>query len=203
MINMQRLYCFCYRMLLLALFMFSVLVHADNLYQEQQFQSLFGDNRASRPGQTLTILVYENAKASASAGTTTGKNADTSPGGKAAISTGLLGAGNANWEMNESFQGKGQIQRTGNLVAQISVTVQSVDANGELHVKGEQIIEVNGEKQAISIEGRVRPQDISNTNTVLSSRLADAKIGYIGDGILAKGQRPGFLTRVLSWLGLL
>lgn len=192
------------RFLLVFLALYSVTsAYAENLYQQGQFQSLVGDYRATRPGETLTILIYEDAKASASAGTSTDKSADTGLGGKASIATGVLGVGSAGWEMSEGFQGSGRIQRTGNLVAQMSVTVQSVDANGELLVKGEQLIEVNGEKQQIRIEGRVRPRDIGSNNTVISSRLADAKISYIGDGILANGQRPGFLTRILSWLGLL
>jgi flagellar L-ring protein precursor FlgH len=192
-----------YGLAILTLFYSAVIAHADNLYQPGQFQSLVGDYHASQPGDTLTVLIYEDAKSSASAGTTTGKNAETGLGGKAGISTGQLGAGSVGWEANEGFQSKGSIQRRNNLVAQLSVTVQSVSTNGELLVKGEQLIEINGEKQHIRIEGRVRPRDISSHNTVISSRLADAKISYIGDGILAKNQRPGWFTRILSWFGLL
>lgn len=175
---------------------------AEDLYRHEQFQSLIGDDRAKRVGDILTILIYEDAKATATAGTATNKSAESGLGGNANKSTGLIGSGSAGWETSEGFQGKGSIQRTGNLVAQISVTVESVTPSGELLVKGEQLIEVNGEKQEIRIEGRVRPRDIGNNNTVISSRLADAKISYIGDGILAKGQRPGWFTRLLSWLGL-
>lgn len=178
-------------------------VQADNLYQEGHFQPLVSDYRASRPGDTLTILIYEDSKASATAGTSTNKSSDSGLGARGSISTGPTWTGSAGWQMSEGFQGNGRIQRTGNLAAQLSVTVQSVAANGDLLVKGEQLIEVNGEKQEIRVEGRVRPQDIGNNNAVISSRLADAKISYIGDGVLANGQHPGFLTRILSWLGLL
>ena len=39
-------------------------------------------------------------------------------------------------------------------------------------------------------------------NSVVSNRIADAKIHYVGDGVLADGQKPGLITRVLTWLGL-
>ena len=48
----------------------------------------------------------------------------------------------------------------------------------------------------------MRPQDVSDANTVLSSRLADAKISYIGDGDLADRQRSAWWQRLLTWFGL-
>ena len=81
--------------------------------------------------------------------------------------------------------------------------VRSVEDNGDLIVSGEQLIKVNDEKQEIVLSGRVRPIDISENNTVVSSRLADARISYVGDGVLGEKQRPGILTRILSWLRII
>ena len=36
-----------------------------------------------------------------------------------------------------------------------------------------------------------------------ASRIADADITYVGDGVLADKQKQGLVSRVLSWLGLL
>jgi len=83
------------------------------------------------------------------------------------------------------------------------VRVVDVAPNGDLVVAGQQLIEVNEEKQEIKLEGRVRAVDVSESNTVLSTRLADAKIWYVGDGLLGEKQRPGILTRILSWLRIL
>jgi flagellar L-ring protein precursor FlgH len=62
---------------------------------------------------------------------------------------------------------------------------------------------VNDEKQEIKLVGKVRPIDILDNNTVPSNRLADARISYIGDGVLSEKQHPGLLTHILSWLGIL
>ena len=79
----------------------------------------------------------------------------------------------------------------------------SVESNGDLLVSGEQLLRVNDERQEIVLSGRVRQSDIGENNTIVSSRLADARISYVGDGALGEKQKPGIISRVLSWLGLL
>ena len=175
---------------------------AESLYNEAKFDSLTTVRRATSPGDTLTVLIYENASASATADASTEKT------GGVGISLGTthnsrsdtVGAKGA---LNEDFSGKGRIQRSGRLVAQLTVTVREVHPNGDLAVAGQQLIEVNGEKQQIVLRGRVRPLDIGEGNAVVSTRLADAQITFVGDGILAEKQRPGLVSRFLSWLGLL
>lgn len=186
---------------LLALFAAGAL--AEGLYREDSFRALTTDNRAYRPGDVLTVLVVENASATASANTTTEKKGGI--GVAVTVPTPILrsGGGSASLDLNDSFAGTGSINRSGKLLAQISVTVRTWAPNGDLIVAGEQLIEVNGEKQRILLEGQVRRSDISESNTVPSTRLADAKITYVGDGILAEKQHPGILTRILSWLGIL
>jgi flagellar L-ring protein precursor FlgH len=105
--------------------------------------------------------------------------------------------------LGNNFQGGGKTERTGKLLAKITVTVQSIDELGSLNIKGAQTIDVNNERQSIMMTGRVRPQDIESDNTVVSSRITDAHIEYIGDGVLNEQQRPGILTRLLSWLRIL
>lgn len=172
--------------------------HAQSLYDAGTFQSLTADRRALRPGDTLTVLVVENSSASASANTTTQKTGGITAGIKANTisNTGAISLG-------EDFGGKGTVQRAGRVAAQITVTVHSLAPNDDLFISGRQQILVNGEKQLIELSGRVRPIDITEANTVLSSRIADANITYVGDGILAEKQKQGILSHILGWLGLL
>jgi flagellar L-ring protein precursor FlgH len=44
---------------------------------------------------------------------------------------------------------------------------------------------------------------VTEGNVVLSTRISDARITYVGDGILGEKQRPGLLTRFLNWLRIL
>lgn len=171
---------------------------AESLYKPETYRALTSDRRAYRVGDILTVLVVENSSASATSGTSTDKGNDTgirflSPNSQKNYSLGI----------NESFDGGGRIARTGRLLAQISVAVTAIDNTGDLKIKGEQLIEINGEKQSINLEGRVRPRDIDEQNTVLSNRIAEAKLTYVGDGVLAESQHKGWLSRLISLLGLL
>jgi flagellar L-ring protein FlgH len=171
---------------------------ADSLFDPQTFRAAVADRKAIQTGDALTVLIFENASAQTSAGTTTEKSGG--PSLKLNLPT-----ENKDWSvgLQEDFEGRGKIERSGKLLGTITVVVQSIESNGDLNVKGEQLIEVNEEKQSIKLEGRVRPIDIQENNTVVSAKIANAKISYIGDGFLASRQRPGLLTRLFSLLGLL
>ena len=171
---------------------------ADSLFQEESYQSMVADRKAFRVGDSLTVLIVENASAAASADTSANKD-----GGSGAKLNYPNYDKSFAVDLSENFKGGGKIQRTGKLLAQITVSVQSVFPNGDIQIKGDQFIEFNNEKQHISIEGKVRLEDIAPNNTVLSTRVGDARLSYIGKGILGEKQRPGLISRFLSWLRLL
>lgn len=170
-------------------------VQANSLYDERSYQGLYSDPRGTRPGETLTVLIYEQASAATSADRATNESANI---GGSVRTDSDFDAGEV--DISTDSQGGGSLSRTGQLIASVSVTVQEVLPNGELRVEGEQTIEFNEENQHIFVSGRVRPDDISAENTVVSTRLADAKISYIGDGLLGSQQKPGWLTRFFNWV---
>ncbi|MDR6411306.1 flagellar basal body L-ring protein FlgH [Paraburkholderia terricola] len=169
-----------------------------DLFQSDGYQPLTSDRRASQPGDIITILVYENSTASNTADTSTKTNV----GIQANVSTLFAGNNAAQVGVGDNYGGRGQIQRTGRLLAQISARVIETAPNGDLTIAGEQAIDVNGEKTQIRLQGRVRPVDIAANNTVLSNRLADAKIDYTGEGFITDRSKPGLIPRFLAWLGL-
>jgi flagellar L-ring protein precursor FlgH len=171
---------------------------AESLYDEQRYRAFIADPKAVRVGDSLTVVITEFASMTTTARTATDKDAALS--GSVGSST---SRDDGSVSITEDFGGGGKIERAGKLVAQISVLVLEIKENGDLWVKGEQNIAVNEEQQKISVEGRVRRSDIRADNTILSSRLSDARISYVGEGLLAEKQRPGFLTRLLSWLKIL
>lgn len=171
---------------------------ADDLYSRAKFDAPAADHRALRPGDNLTVLVTEITTATSDARTSTDKTAGLN-GSFTLHSRQQQAAGS----LGDTFDGGGTTERSNKLLASLTVVVQSVDPDGYLRVAGEQEININGERQHLSVEGRVRPQDIAADNSVLSSRLSDARISYTGKGMLGEAQRPGFLTRFLSWLRIL
>jgi flagellar L-ring protein precursor FlgH len=171
---------------------------AQSLYDEKSFRPLTADNKAFRIGDVLTVQVVESAAASANTDTGTNRANNLS----ARLDRPKLGPVAAGIAVSGDFDGGGRTARAGKLLAQLSVTVREVLPNGDLRISGEQLLLINEEQQRIDLEGRVRPQDISDSNIVLSSRLADARITYVGQGDLADRQRPAWWRKVLDWMGL-
>ncbi len=170
------------------------------LYNGDNWSSLTSDRVARKVGDVLTVVVYENATATNTAENSSSKNNSfqgafsagktASPGVDAAASLGLASASD----------NTGTTNRSGSMVAQISVVVDALLPNGDLHVSGAQLININGDKTNIRIEGRVRLADISPSNLIVSTSLADAKIDYDGKGFVSSSSEPGIVTRLLNWL---
>ena len=159
--------------------------------------ALTSDRSAGRVGDSLTVIIYENASASNSAKNGAKRNARAS----GQISSRNQSEG-GQLNLASGFDGDGASGRTDRMMAQISVLVTEILPNGDLRVAGEQALDVNGERTRISVRGRVRPTDISNANTVLSTRLSEAAIDYNGAGFVTRSARPGLIARALGHLGL-
>lgn len=184
----------CYSILACFLTAFA---HADDMYSVASYDALAADHRARRIGDNLTIVVTEIASATADARTSFDK-AFSLTGSYALHNR----TGDGKLAANMTYDGGAQTERSDKLVARLTVAVVGVNPDASLRVKGQQEIVVNGERQKFLLEGRVRPLDIGPDNTVLSSRLSDAKISYTGRGTLNDSQRPGLIPRLLSWLRL-
>ena len=175
----------------------SLAAGATSLYTPATYQPLTSDLRMRKVGDLITVMVYESSSATSSANTSVGREADV---GFDIRAPGKSYAGAV--RANNSTDGRGQTVRAGRVLAQITVPIRSITAGGDLIIAGEQIVEINNEKQTIKLEGQVRPQDISDANIVLSTRVANAKIRYSGQGDLADKQRPAWWQRFLTLFGV-
>ncbi len=171
---------------------------AENLFSEAQFQSFVADKRAYQVGDTLVLLIVENSVARQQSDRSVDRQYDVSAGyqGNGSPEMGTL-------ELGVDRNAADSTGRTGALQATMTVTVQSLDAVGNLAVAGQQRIVVNGKEQLITVEGLVRPIDVAANNSVLSSRLANARIEYDGYDVNGDGEKRNWLYRTLSKIGLI
>jgi flagellar L-ring protein precursor FlgH len=178
--------------------------HAQSLWREgAPGATLFTDHRALVANDIVTIVISEQAMSSRSANTTTSKDTtrDASLGWKGPGQTTGTDM-SVNLAGKAEHTGKGSIDRTDRLSGQIPARVVKVLDNGNLLIEGRRAMLVNDETQVLTISGIVRADDITASNTVLSSQIADAEIQMTGKGVLAEAQRPGVLYRLLDWLHL-
>ncbi|PSJ42212.1 flagellar basal body L-ring protein FlgH [Allosphingosinicella deserti] len=173
-------------------------VQAEDLYKGTSWSAMSADRKASARGDLLTVVIYQSVEAANSAQNSSSK--DTQVGGS--IRGGSLSE-EGSLEFGGSYRGRGEVRRTEKLVAQITVGVTDILPNGDLVVGGEQSVKINGETTNVALRGRVRPEDVTSDNRVLSSRIADAQIRYDGQGFVSRSARPGIINRLFNFLGLL
>lgn len=166
-------------------------------FDPDHYQSLTADRRAVRVGETLTVIVLENTRASSRAATEASDDMQISVDARERDHHYSVGAG-----VRGENAGAGGTSRSGEVRAQLAVRVLELEANGMLRVSGEQVLTVNGEAQTIRLSGVVRADDVSADNTVLSNRIGDAHIEFTGRGVVSDAQRQNIIFRVLRWLRL-
>jgi flagellar L-ring protein precursor FlgH len=159
--------------------------------------SLFTSEKAYQIGDLITVIVLETSQGEQIA--STDLNKETSMG---LNTTGILGnvLGSTSAGLNSKQKGGGNLARRGKMNAMITAKVEKILPNGSLEISGIQEIEFDSGQQRISVKGIARPRDIDSSNQVLSYRLANAQIEYMGAGALHEKARTGYISRILEWL---
>lgn len=170
-----------------------------SIFNAATSNSLYGDGRAHRLGDIITVVLQESTSSTKSNKTSVDKsNSQTlaSPtvfgiqptilGKPLSVSTG---------DSTTVFDGEGKSDMSNSLSGNITVTVHEVLPNGLMIVKGEKWLTLNQGDEYIRVSGMIRPQDISTSNTVLSTQLADARITYSGSGELNDSNSMGWLSK--------
>lgn len=165
----------------------------------------FRDVRASQIYDLVTIVVSDSSSAVSTGATNTARKSSAQASVTALLgpksATGAL-ANLANASGNTQLQGQGTTSRGTTLSTTVTVEVTDVLPNGNLVVQGQKEILVNSEKQIITVRGIIRPDDLSATNSVPSTRVARMEILVNGKGVVNDAvKRPFILYRLL--LGLL
>ena len=164
------------------------------------------DQRARRVGDILTVTfneIFAATKAQTAASSKADAFAVTLPTGLPNILTGGFdkdaggnGAG-LTAGTNRTFSGAGNAAQSNSFTGSLAVTVTRVFPNGNMEVAGQKEITLNNGNEYVRVKGIVRPEDISATNIVSSTRLADAQIRYTGSGHLADASKPGWLSHFM------
>lgn len=169
-----------------------------SIYNAATAVNLYGDGRAYRVGDIITVELQESTQSSKSSTTTVDKTNNTNVGAGSVLGQDLSAFGNplsASLSSNNSFDGEGTSDMSNSLSGNITVTVHQVLPNGNLLVRGEKWLTLNQGDEYIRISGLVRPQDIDEANTVASTKMADARITYSGTGAVHESNVMGWLAR--------
>lgn len=181
--------------------------NANSLWQEGS-RSFFKDQRARSVGDILKVTVKIKEKAKLDNETETGRSSSETVNmpnlfGLQELLTGWLpGAATpatlVNVTGSSTQNGTGTVDREEEIETEIAAMVTQILPNGNLVINGHQEIRVNHEIRAVSVEGIVRPEDISAANSVDSTQIAEARISYGGRGALTNVQQPRYGAQVVE-----
>ncbi len=178
-----------------------------SIYRAGHSLPLFEDLRARRVGDVLTVILTEETRASKSATTTIAKENTTDidnptlfglPVTLERATKGKLGSLEQNIAASREFSGSGKSDQSNRLDGSIQVVVVEELPNRYLRIAGEKVLSINQGDERVRITGIVRPEDIRVDNTVLSTRVANARITYRGTGVLADSNDMGWLGKLFN-----
>ncbi|MBI3903661.1 MAG: flagellar basal body L-ring protein FlgH [Nitrosomonadales bacterium] len=166
----------------------------------QNERPLFEDRHARNVGDTLVINIAEvttAADASAHSSSEGGSYSMSTPSITGGVVTKtLLHPYTSNGNANGSIGNKGANSGNNTFTGTISVTVIEVLPNGNLLVSGEKQVAIGMANEYIRFSGVVNPVNITSTNTVLSTQVADAHVEYKGVNNIDKATLVTILGRV-------
>lgn len=198
-------------------------VQAGSLWKDglTDERGMFADKRARRIGDIVTIVVQETATLSNSLRLKTDKTSNTGIEGVASnLLNQFLGnlpskifskqiqeniPANTNITIptvpnlpvsgSKDYTGGGEIKNSQTIATRCAVQIIDVLPNGNLVFEGIRQVSFSKERQFASLRGVIRPYDIQQDNTVISSNVADARIDIVAEGVLTESQRKGWLLR--------
>ena len=85
--------------------------------------------------------------------------------------------------------GDGSVNRSETISLTLAALVTKVLPNGNLIIEGRSETVINAEMRELTVAGIVRPEDITSSNTIKHTQIAEARISYGGKGDLSRLQK--------------
>jgi len=187
-----------------------VALRQPNSLWDSNRQAFFKDQRASNVGDILTVLIEIQDKAELD-NESERKRASSEDAGLG----NLLGYENSlgailpesidndnliGLDADSSHNGSGSIDREEKIEVKLAALVTQILPNGNFVINGSQEVRVNFEKRILTVDGVIRPQDVSTNNTVNYDQIAEARISYGGQGQITDVQQPRYGQQVYDIL---
>lgn len=172
---------------------------AGAIFQPAQgYSGLVTGTRARSLGDMVTIVLVENTSTSKSTNGQTQRGGSFSLLPPAAGPLDFLNPEALNASGDGSFNGGGSAAQQSQLTGTVVVTIAQIYPNGTAEVVGEKKMSFSQGEEWVQFAGRIRLVDIDADNTLPSSRVANARIIYAGQGAVQQASRPGWLARFFN-----
>ena len=178
------------------------IIPTGSLFKKNYVNNIYSDSKAHRIGDIISVILSESTQAKKNAKTELTKE-------NSAVLDPIIGLGGApvtingksvqfGINQNTEFSGDSKADQGNSLSGDISVHVLRVLPNGNLMIRGEKWITLNNGDEYIRLTGVIRAKDINSNNTILSTKIANARIQYAGTGSFADVNEQGWLTKFFN-----
>ena len=171
-------------------------------------KAFFRDQRAAKVGDILTVNVAIADQANVA--NTTNRTREAAEDANVAnlfgleaefgkmlpdaiVAANIISLGN-----KSSTKGQGAVQRSETINLTIAALVIQVLPNGNMVIQGHQEVRVNFEVRELTVTGIVRPEDITASNTISHTQIAEARISYGGRGQITDVQQARYGQQILD-----
>ena len=96
------------------------------------------------------------------------------------------------------WEGKGNYDRTDKFSAKVTATIIDVKPNGVLVLEAKKTITKDEEITTILLAGNCRTEDVTTSNTVLSSQLAELTVSSKNEGQVRDASKKGWIPRLFD-----
>ena len=169
-------------------------------------RNFFKDQRASQVGDILTVNITINDQASIDNTTTRSRsnsddvNMNKMLGLETLVPDALTPGDLVNTSSTTSNSGQGAVDRSETINLIVAAVATQTLPNGNMVIQGKQEVRVNFEVREMTIMGVIRPEDISSTNTIDHTQVAEARISYGGRGQISDFQQPRYGSQLFDIL---
>lgn len=154
-------------------------------------------NRAARVGDIVQVVLVERTQAGRTVEASAQRDGgiDITPPSVGPFS---FDPGNINSGASSSFSGGGDASQNNTLRGDIAVTIAEILPSGVARIRGEKLMSFSQGEEWIQLSGLIRLSDIDPENRIASSRIADARITYAGNGHLQRSSQAGWLSQFFN-----
>jgi flagellar L-ring protein FlgH len=177
-----------------------------SLWTGRQSYGLMADARPVNVGDLVTISITEANKASEVADTVTSKNSGITTGinslfglsfpMKAFTNNAVNATTAVDATVGNTSNGQGKTERQSSFTSFLTARVIQVLPNQNLMIQGQRQMRINNETEVVMLTGIIRPQDIDNTNTIPSTKVAEVRMTVSGAGVVSDKQKVGWFQRI-------
>ena len=189
-------------------FALASLASADTLYVSPPISvapghpiSMGRDHRATQVGDIVNVVFNFSDTNSQSDTTSTSKNFSVGAGKGTGGTQGISVFNTINIPTNIAGQSGSNYTKTHTIAisfaSSMMATVIDVLPSGTMAIAGDQLFLMNGSKQTVHITGIIRQEDIDPTDSILSTRVANAQARYDGN---VPANNQGLIQKVMNFL---